>query len=108
MCEDCRNGRGFPILFYNASLRAGVIPGAAMSARKKPRNRPTRRPGHPTPLELGILRAISDGLTNVQIASVTSRSEETIKQHVRNLLAKLEASNRAHLVAIAYQRGLLP
>ena len=34
-------------------------------------------------------------------------SEETVKSHVRHLLAKLRARSRAHAVALGFQRGLL-
>ena len=34
-------------------------------------------------------------------------SEETVKSHVRHLLAKLQARSRAHAVAVGFRRGLL-
>jgi len=34
-------------------------------------------------------------------------SEETVKSHVRHLLAKLQARSRAHAVSMGFQRGLL-
>ena len=34
-------------------------------------------------------------------------SEETVKSHVRHLLAKLQARSRAHAVAVGYRRGLI-
>jgi len=34
-------------------------------------------------------------------------SEETVKSHVRHLLAKLQARSRAHAVAIGFRRGLI-
>src|SRR5215216_3464530 len=34
-------------------------------------------------------------------------SEETVKSHVRHLLAKLQARSRAHAVAVGFRRGLI-
>ena len=34
-------------------------------------------------------------------------SEETVKSHVRHLLAKLQARSRAHAVAAGFRRGLI-
>ena len=34
-------------------------------------------------------------------------SEETVKSHVRHLLAKLQARSRAHAVAVGFRRSLI-
>jgi DNA-binding NarL/FixJ family response regulator len=61
----------------------------------------------PTPRETQILQLISEGLVNREIGKALFLSEETVKSHVRHLLAKLHARSRAHAVAIAYRRGIL-
>ena len=61
----------------------------------------------PTARELEVLQLISDGLVNREIGQRLCLSEETIKSHVRHLLAKLQARSRAHAVAVGYRRGLI-
>src|SRR5262249_55980779 len=50
----------------------------------------------PTPREVQVLQLISEGLVNREIGKVLFLSEETVKSHVRHLLAKLQARSRAH------------
>jgi DNA-binding NarL/FixJ family response regulator len=61
----------------------------------------------PTPRELEVLQLISEGLVNREIGARLFLSEETVKSHVRHLLAKLQARSRAHAVAVGYRRGLI-
>jgi DNA-binding NarL/FixJ family response regulator len=61
----------------------------------------------PTPREIEVLQLISDGLANREIGDRLYLSEETIKSHVRHLLAKLHARSRAHAVAMGFRRGLI-
>ncbi len=61
----------------------------------------------PTPREVQVLQFISEGLVNREIGKVLFLSEETVKSHVRHLLAKLQARSRAHAVAIGFRRGIL-
>jgi DNA-binding NarL/FixJ family response regulator len=69
---------------------------------------PVREPGQePTVREIEVLRLISDGLANREIGVRLFLSEETVKSHVRHLLAKLQARSRAHAVAVGFRRGLL-
>src|SRR5918994_1498844 len=60
-----------------------------------------------TPLttrELEVLRLVADGHTNEEIAQRLHLARETVKSHVRNLLAKLQVGSRAHAVAVAFRR----
>jgi DNA-binding NarL/FixJ family response regulator len=57
--------------------------------------------------ELEVLDCLAQGMTTYQIASVLFISENTVKTHVRHILEKLEASNRAEAVHKALQMGLL-
>jgi DNA-binding NarL/FixJ family response regulator len=61
----------------------------------------------PTARELEVLQLISDGLVNREIGHRLFLSEETVKSHVRHLLAKLQARSRAHAVAVGFRRGLI-
>lgn len=71
--------------------------------------RPTGpEPEHtPTAREIEVLQLVSEGLVNREIGDRLYLSEETVKSHVRHLLAKLQARSRAHAVAVGFRRGLL-
>jgi DNA-binding CsgD family transcriptional regulator len=58
--------------------------------------------------ELAVLTMIAAGLDNNEIGRFLIIAPETVKWHVRRLLAKMPARNRAHAVGIAYRRGLFP
>jgi DNA-binding NarL/FixJ family response regulator len=61
----------------------------------------------PTMREVEVLQLISEGLVNREIGQRLFLSEETVKSHVRHLLAKLQARSRAHAVAVGFRRGLI-
>jgi DNA-binding NarL/FixJ family response regulator len=61
----------------------------------------------PTMREIEVLQLISEGLVNREIGTRLFLSEETVKSHVRHLLAKLQARSRAHAVAVGFRRGLI-
>lgn len=111
-CPDCRAGKGFPIRLYRDTLARGserYSDPLPVEPTRRPRGRGHRKTNvEPTEVEIGVLRAIAAGMSNAEIGTATFRSTETIKSHVQILLAKLEARNRAHLVSVGYQRGLLP
>lgn len=55
--------------------------------------------------ELQILRHVADGLSNKLIADRLSLSPDTVKTHLANAMAKLNANDRTHAVTIAVKRG---
>lgn len=57
--------------------------------------------------EIEVLRLISDGLFNREIAERLVLAEETVKSHIHHLLVKLGARSRAHAVAIGLRSGLI-
>ena len=57
--------------------------------------------------ELQVLRLIADGNANKEIAAQLSIGEDTVKRHVTNILAKLQANDRTHAVTIGLKRGIL-
>ena len=61
----------------------------------------------PTAREIEVLQLVADGLVNREIGERLFLSEETVKSHVRHLLAKLQARSRAHAVAVGFRRGLI-
>ena len=58
-----------------------------------------------TSRETQILNYIANGNSNKQIAYILQISEQTIKNHVSNILRKLNANDRAHAVVIAIRCG---
>jgi len=60
-----------------------------------------------TPREVDVLRLVAKGNANKEIAAQLSLTEETVKSHIRNILAKLEANDRTHAVAIGVKRGII-
>jgi DNA-binding NarL/FixJ family response regulator len=68
---------------------------------------PRRLEQEPTARESQVLQLVADGLVNREIGEALFLSEETVKSHVRHLLAKLQARSRAHAVAIGFRRGLI-
>ena len=57
--------------------------------------------------ETTVLKHIARGRSNKIIADELGISENTVKNHVKSLLAKLGASDRTHAVTLALKRGLL-
>jgi DNA-binding NarL/FixJ family response regulator len=60
-----------------------------------------------TPRETEVLRQLALGRSNKEIADVLSITEETVKTHVGNVLAKLQAGNRSQAIVQALKRGLV-
>jgi DNA-binding NarL/FixJ family response regulator len=57
--------------------------------------------------EMDVLKCLAKGMTSAQIAKNLFISENTVKTHVRHILEKLEASNRAEAVSRAIQLGII-
>lgn len=57
--------------------------------------------------ELDVLAQVARGRSNPHIGAVLGISHETVKAHMRSILAKLAARDRTHAVLIALRRGLL-
>lgn len=60
-----------------------------------------------SPDALRILSMIADGYENRDIAKEFGTNVQNVKNALRALYDHLGASNRAHAVAICYQRGIL-
>ena len=60
-----------------------------------------------TPREKEVLRLVAKGATNKEIASQLFIAENTVKNHLRNILAKLHLQNRVQAAAYALREGLI-
>lgn len=77
-------------VFKAVARMQGPVPDAGLSKR-----------------EMDVLECLSQGKTTYQIASDLYVSENTVKTHIRHILEKLEAANRAEAVSKASQMGLI-
>jgi DNA-binding NarL/FixJ family response regulator len=74
-----------------ATLGSGTRPGPQMLTER----------------ETEVLTQVGRGLSNDEIAGALTISMGTVKSHIGNLLAKLQARDRAQLVIAAYDHGLV-
>jgi DNA-binding NarL/FixJ family response regulator len=58
--------------------------------------------------ELRVLALVADGSSTEAMAEELSLSPHTVRTHLRNVMRKLEASSRAHAVAIAIREAAIP
>ncbi|MFD3874986.1 response regulator [Streptomyces sp. NPDC058623] len=66
-----------------------------------------RRPAEPlTERERDVVRCLARGLTNAEIAGELYVSLSTVKTHLANVQAKLDARNRVEIAAWAWESGL--
>jgi len=66
-----------------------------------------RLEGPLTAREIQVLQAIVNGASNAQISTSLNISQETVKTHVKNILQKLQARDRAQAVVIALGASLV-
>ena len=57
--------------------------------------------------EIEVLRLVAVGNSNKQIGLQLSISEQTVKAHLKHIIAKLGANDRTHAVTLALERGIL-
>jgi two-component system NarL family response regulator len=60
-----------------------------------------------TARELEVLRLVADGMSNKEVAAELEISENTVKNHVRNILEKLHLHSRMEAVMYAVRENLL-
>jgi len=57
--------------------------------------------------EVEVLQLVAGGQSNKRIGMHLTISEETVKVHMKNILAKLNASDRTHAVTLSIERGII-
>jgi len=60
-----------------------------------------------TPREIQVVELAALGKSNREIGRQLCIAEETVKVHMKNLMAKLRANDRTHAVLIALGRGII-
>jgi DNA-binding NarL/FixJ family response regulator len=60
-----------------------------------------------TAREVEVLRLAAKGLRSKQIAHAIVRTEETVKMHLKHIMAKLDVEDRTEAVIVALQRGII-
>ena len=72
--------------------------------------RPRQTQDHDVPLtnrEMQVLRHVSMGLSNREVGKSLGISVETVKEHVQNILRKLDVNDRTQAAVWAVKRGLI-
>ena len=80
---------------------------AEFARRPEPGRQPAATLDSVTDREREVLTLIARGLSNAEIAQALHVTTATAKTHVGRLLAKLGARDRAQLVMVAYETGLV-
>jgi two-component system NarL family response regulator len=57
--------------------------------------------------ETDVLRLLTRGMRNKEIAAALEITEETVQSHVKSILAKLAVHDRTEAVAVAIRRGIV-
>ena len=81
-------------------------------SRQAPSGSPTAGPvrseaGELSEREVDVLRLLTQGASNREIADRLVLAEGTVKNHVSSILMKLYAANRTHAANLARERGLI-
>jgi DNA-binding NarL/FixJ family response regulator len=80
---------------------------AEFAKRPDPHSASAEQLGQLTEREREVLALVGRGLTNAEIAATLYISPATAKTHVSRVMLKLGARDRAQLVVIAYETGLV-
>ena len=91
-----------------AAGMAVIDPGDLESLIAATTPQPAAEPAAPLTLrEVEVLRMLAEGAANKNIAWKLGISEHTVKFHVAQILAKLNAGTRAEAVALGIRQGLI-
>jgi two-component system, NarL family, response regulator len=88
-------------------LRRAVLAALTQESFVDPSVPPKGSRGKLTRRQRQILQRLADGESALLAARELDLSEETVKTHMKNILARLGARNRTHAVAIALRESLV-
>lgn len=88
-------------------IAAGLAPRSCTVTAPTPAPARRRAAGELTDRELDVLRLVSEGLSNPRVADTLWISEQTVKDHLRNIFKKLGVHDRTAAATTAQRRGLL-
>ena len=93
----------------NPSMAGKLLTEFATLARRDAEEEPAKHAPAPklTERELEVLRLVARGMNNRDIANELFISENTVKNHVRNILEKLQSHSRMEAVMIAAREKLI-
>ena len=93
----------FNAIAAKRSRRSSVLAGGESASRSGERKASAGLSAR----EVDVLTLIAAGWSNGEVGRNLFIAEETVKTHVRHVLEKLQARNRAHAVALGFKRGLI-
>jgi DNA-binding NarL/FixJ family response regulator len=82
-----------------------VLSEFAEQARRSPEKVPAETL---SPKEREALQLLTEGLTNKEIGNQLGIAENTVKNHLKNILGKLHLANRVQAATFAIEKGLIP
>jgi DNA-binding NarL/FixJ family response regulator len=80
---------------------------AEFARRPEPERNPVRQLDGVTDREREVLVLIAKGMSNAELCKYLHLTMATVKTHIGRLLFKLQARDRAQLVIVAYETGLV-
>ncbi|MCL6631738.1 MAG: response regulator transcription factor [Alicyclobacillus herbarius] len=104
-----RVSRGEPVVPANLAMR--IITEMSAPAKHSSHSAEERAAGGPngvdrlTDREMEVLRHLSTGASNREIAAALYISENTVRNHIRSILEKLHLANRVQAAAYAVREG---
>ena len=84
-----------------------AFPAAVVGRLLARRSGSNRRTGTLTPRELEVLQLLGDGLSTRDIAARLFVSVSTVRNHVQNILAKLDVHSKLEAVTVAVRQGIV-
>lgn len=97
------------IVSYIDTLLA-AFPSNTLASGPHPSRNTQHHPSSLYPLsqrEMEVLKALAQGASNKEIASMLTIAHGTVKRHVSNIISKLGVTNRTQVATRAYALGLL-
>jgi DNA-binding NarL/FixJ family response regulator len=99
-----------------AGVRAAAAGESLISSKvattllERVRNTTSTTPEHQAELserEIEVMRLVAEGMDNAAIAEVLYISPQTVKNHISNILAKLQMENRIQAAVYAVRQGIV-